>query len=194
MSTTPEPMTEERLAEIEGRIGRDRDREDVPTLLAEVRRLRAEEHPHGCVEAGEMLKARLDRASDLLLERARQADQLIAQRDEALAQLAEYRTRIEHVRNNYQHSEDCPLHGYVEEEDDAGTQFPESDCDCSTGAVAGLLNLTPARALDLQRARRAVVEAARSWRDVSNAEDQGSAAYHLADFVDALKKLEGPTC
>jgi len=39
------------------------------------------------------------------------------------------------------HGEDCPMRGYVEEEDDAGTPLPEPECDCSTGVAPKVLEI-----------------------------------------------------
>ena len=85
--SSPPAMTEERLREIDARWQHDAQSlrgacADVPDLIAEVRRLRSEydglreSHDHAV-----LAESRLKEAQDLLLERARQADELLKERD-----------------------------------------------------------------------------------------------------------------
>lgn len=137
----------------------------------------------------ESLRAQLTEAGDLLLERGRQAEELLTERDGALALAAEMRGVLElYIRH-----------------EGPGTRLT---CSQLVEIAQKRMALTPAAALELQRARRAVVEAAKLSRAAERSlareqDDTGNAALEeileqefegsidaLKAAVDALEKLE----
>jgi cell division septum initiation protein DivIVA len=175
-------------------------RQDVPALLAEVRRLREKYegkaprcnggHENNlplalwdcptCTEAlrrqlldahgviDELLKTR-DDAANLLLERARQAEELLAWNAEARAHLLVAQGGLGSAGN------------YA---DDRGDRYIAEARNSEAGKIGLYLNeTTPAAALELQRARRAVVEASVKVRRLAN---QFSECWKQVDWADAL--------
>lgn len=169
---------------------------DVPDLLAEVRRLRRE---GGLTSEGiafmeqeiRELREKQRVAQDLLLERSRQADELLNQvarlsgeaatllnevrarkkeRDDALAKAAEFRAALVDIEANAE---------------------KRSGWWARTLATATLMR-TPYELVDLQQARRAVVEAAKNYTTCSEA-DEDAALDGIALAVVALEELEDRT-
>jgi hypothetical protein len=173
MSTTPEPMTEERLAEIrahydaalparEGVLSHMAALEscsDVPALLAEVRRLQ-EENTRLWDERESYLK-QVGTQNDLLLERAHQAEELLAQVKELRVMLGVFLS-------------------FPSIQELAGPKLTQD--------AAKAYARTPAAALELQLARRAVVEAAKACS--RNRWTLAETRIVLVDAIDALEKRE----
>ena len=141
----------------------------------------------------------LKAAQDLLLERARENAELLRERDEALAQAAEFRGFLDGLKEHFC-SWTCPSTWRTIDGQPHASRCKE---------FRALLERPPAAAIELQRARRAVVEAAKRSREaerklLAEQDDTGNAAkeelleaefevsiYALKAAVDALGKLEG---
>jgi ribosomal protein L37AE/L43A len=208
MSTTPEPLSEERLAAIEARakapvnpqrVGSfenykelvEHAPQDLRDILAEVRRLREKYEAPGlrcnaghvnrlplalwdCPTCGEELQKKLKAAQDLLLERARQAEELLAWNAEARAHLL--------VAQGGLATAGCCA-------DEAGSRYVAEARHSEAGKIGMFLEeATPAAALELQRARRAVVEA--SLRVAETFPRPFSSAPCWQAFHDAVEVLE----
>lgn len=128
----------------------------------------------------EELREKLSAAENLLLERARQAEELIREKDTANAQelkwwglLAHAHIAMDEVRKLY------PV----------GAGFLEVLQD-----VTAAFRVHPQRERELHQARLAVVEAAKSFHqvDVNQADPEGAAEFceYLFNAVEALEKVE----
>jgi ElaB/YqjD/DUF883 family membrane-anchored ribosome-binding protein len=175
------------------------------------------------LDTREELRTQLDAAQDLLLERARQAEELLAQierqkkeRLEAVESVIRQRdAEVEKARNAEARADDflqrlgqavragqahmahvAELRAILER-----IRVARTEGGCSTGEAMSkseawcrnALALTPAAALELQCARRVVVEAAKAWRKVVGDDIRPhlhpAAAAHF-DALVALEKLE----
>lgn len=172
-------------------------REDVPALLAEIERLKDKYEGKAprcnaghentlplalwdCPTCTEALR-RVAVSRKVLLDEAREQNEAFQRRAEAAerdmeaaeAYAVELRAALEYMGEKHC-SNVCGNTRY-------GTHSPE----CRTAYSA--LNLTPAAARQLQKARRDVVEAAKAWR---TGEQPVAHAFALQAVVDALEKLE----
>lgn len=199
--------------------------DDFPALVAELRRLKDKYEGKAprcngghentlpialwdCPTCTEVLRGQLKAAEYLLIERARQADELMGQvmkaeqeRDQALALAAELRVELTSA------IEVCAGGRKVNIGEAGNCRVPQITVNQIDHWLRAL-SRTPVAALALQQARRAVVEAVRRWRtaerglarfndDASNqtehemAENEFLAADEaVGQAFDALKALE----
>lgn len=185
------------------------------------------------LEELEKLRRFCQGAENLLLERARQAEELVRERDAALRQRDDARFEaagsdqiLEEVKAKliacgldmsstppmfYPEAVLTLYRKVVRERDGAlaiaaeqrraleRIQVARTEGGCSTGEAMSkaeawardALALTPTSAVLHQRARKAVVDAAKAWRAASSADQQKADAHDLADAVDELRRVEG---
>lgn len=204
MSTTPEPLTEETLAYFEWRARHmppgDTDKAILEASLAEVRRLRKCQQedwcpgvPVACQKHVDQPTTLLHDAKNLLLERARQAEELFKAREEAIAQRDVEVTRARAAEDRLAEAAAIANELQLAAEEFYRCVLAENDrgIDAWSKRLREILDLKPREAVYLQRARRAVVEAAREWVERLGVVVTQDA--RLAASVDALKRLEART-
>lgn len=172
MSTTPEPMSEERLAQIEAAgvlngYGHD--------LLAEVRRLRKCKQEDWCPGVPVACQKHVDQERQKLLDAHGVIDELLNTREELRTQAEELLAQVKELRVML-----GVFLSFPSIQELAGPKLTQD--------AARAYARTPAAALELQRARRAAVEAAKAFTDPTT--DAWQTAPRLRAALDALEKLE----